>query len=538
MPKVIGARPVDRWENEVLKALIHQLPEDWVVLPSVKWTLKKNGYVRDGEADFVVLAPESGMIVVEVKGSREFKVLDDGTWSRQNSAGFWTQLKESPPEQATRNMHDLAGSLRESFGWIDFPGRYAYLVVYPQGEALRLPTMFDESTIATWQHMNQLASKLRRALERRDKPGRGDLFSKQVIESVVDHLKDRTFQIQKVDTEEDVDNDFGKINQLTRQQFASLKGLFELPNVAVIGPAGSGKTVLAIWRLKALIDEGQRALYVCYNRALAGSLQSVNPQYAEYIFNVDKLFLGFCPDAKQNAGRSEFHRETLPGMVIDKASELPSYDAILVDEGQDLSEDQIIALHDLLTREGGWAFFADWKQDLYFAGESAPIGAEVIFHLHYNCRNTVKINEATNAYLNTKIDSMPGMPEGTSPIVEATRDQGKRAWELAKQWSGSGGVAILSPFKYENSVMKGQKFGHGLRLSADIRDLGKEGCVYFSTIKSFKGIEAASIIVVDLAIPDQNRAFTDEDLYVACTRATSRLALISSRKEVAKHYSG
>ncbi|MEX0386026.1 nuclease-related domain-containing DEAD/DEAH box helicase [Spiribacter onubensis] len=536
MPKVIGARPVDRWENEVLKALIHQLSEDWVVLPSVKWTLEKNGYVRDGEADFVVLVPESGMIVVEVKGSKEFKVLDDGTWSRRNSDGSWTQLKESPPEQATRNMHDLVGCLRERFGCTDFPGRYGYLVVYPQGEALSLPTMFDESTIATWRHMNQIASRLRRTLDRRDKPGRGNLFSKQVIESIVDHLKDRSFQIQKVDTEEDVDTDFGKIKQLTRQQFASLKGLFELPNVAVIGPAGSGKTVLGIWRLKALIDEGQRALYVCFNRALAEALQWTNPDHAEYIFHIDKLFLSFFPDAKQKLGNSEFHRETLPGMVIDKAGELAKYDAILIDEGQDFSEDQIIALHDLLAPKGRWAFLADWRQDLYSAGESAPIGAEVIFYLHYNCRNTIKINQATNTYLNTKIDSMPGMPEGTSPIVEYTKDQGKRAWELARQWSGSGGVAILSPFKYENSVMKGQKVGHGLRLSTDIRDLGKEGTVYFSTIKSFKGIEAASIIVVELTIPGQNRAFTDEDLYVACTRATSRLALISSRKEVAKHY--
>ncbi len=536
MPRVIGTRSVDRWENEVLKALINQLPNDWVVLPSVKWTLEKNGYVRDGESDFVVLAPRSGMVVVEVKGSREFKVVDDGTWSRRNGDGTWAQLRESPPEQATRNMHDLVGSLREKFGWSDFPGRYAYLVVYPQGEVRSLPAMFDESTIATWRHMDQLASRLRRALDRRDKPGRGTLFSEQVIELVVDHLKDRRFHVEKVDTEEDVHSDSGKIDQLTRQQFASLKGLFELPNVAVIGPAGSGKTVLAMWRLKALIDEGQRALYVCFNRALAQALQLINPEHAEFILHVDRLFLGFFPESKGNAGHSEFHRETLPGMVIDKAGELPQYDAILVDEGQDFSEDQIIALHDLLTLEGFWAFFADWKQDLYSAGERAPIGADVIFHLHYNCRNTSKINQATNTYLKTKINSMPGMPEGVSPIVEHSKDQAKRAWELAKQWSGSGGVAILSPYRYENSAMKGQKVGHRLSLSTDIEDLGKQGNVYFSTIKSFKGIEAASIIVVDLAIPDQHRAFTAEDLYVACTRATTRLALLSSNKEVAEYY--
>ena len=536
MPRVIGTRPADRWENEVLKALKNQLPNDWIVMPSVKWTLEKNGYVRDGEADIVVLAPNSGMVVVEVKGSREFKVVEDGTWYRRSGDGAWVRLKESPPEQATRNMHDLAGTLRERFGWPDFPGRYAYLVVYPQGEAKSLPTMFDESTIATSRQMNQLAPRLRKALDRRDKPERGKKFSQQVIESILDHLKDRKFHVRKVDTEEDVDSDAARIDQLTRQQFASLKGLFELPNVAVIGPAGSGKTILAMSRLKAMTDEGQRALYVCFNRSLAEALRLLNPEHAEFIWNADRLFLDFCPEAKGKLGTNQFHRETLPGMVIDKSGTLPTYDAIVVDEGQDFSEDQIIALQDLLAADACWAFFADWNQDLYSVGESAPIGAEVIFHLYYNCRNTIRINQATNTYLEAKIDSMPGMPEGVSPTVEYNKHQAKRAWELARQWCGSGGVAILSPYKYEKSAMKGQTVGHRLSLSDDIKDLGKEGVVYFSTIKSFKGIEAESVIVVDLGIPGESNAFTAEDLYVACTRATTRLALLSSDKKVVEHY--
>ena len=74
MPKVIGPSPHNRWENEVLKAFRQQLPADWVVMPSVGWTLRKDDYVKDGEADFVVLAPGLGLVVIEVKGSKEFKV--------------------------------------------------------------------------------------------------------------------------------------------------------------------------------------------------------------------------------------------------------------------------------------------------------------------------------------------------------------------------------------------------------------------------------------------------------------------------------
>lgn len=531
MPRIIGNLPADRWENVVLQAFKNQLPTDWIVMPSVKWTLEKNGYVRDAEADFVVLAPELGLIVVEVKGSKEFKVGEDGVWLRKENNDTWTKLREAPPEQAMRNMYNLIEALNSKHGWSQFPGLFSYLVVYPQGKADSLPCMFDESTIATFRHMNQLASRLRVSLEKRGNGQRSNQFSTQILESIIDQLKNRKFHVQKVDTGEHVTNDVNKIEQLTRQQFASLKGLFQLPNVAIIGPAGSGKTILALWRLQALIDQGSRAIYVCYNRALAESLRFRNPDHAEFIWNVDRLFLEICPQHQRNNIDLEvFYSDLLPCLVLDQASTFEKYDAIIVDEGQDFSEERIIALQGLLVDEGQWSFFADWKQDLYSAGSGTPIGSDVVFHLHHNCRNTIKINDATNRYLKSSILSMPGMPIGEPPVIASVANQAKYAWELAKQWSSEGCVVILSPFRYENSAMKGEMSGFGLRLSTDIGDFGKKDTVFFSTIKSFKGMEATAIIVVDVCVPEQNKWFSREDLYVACTRATARLALISSKQ--------
>jgi len=122
MPRIIGNMSVEFWENKVLQALKHQLPADWVVMPSVMWTLNKNGYVRDGEADIVILVPNLGLVVVEVKGSKEFQVNEDGIWRRKQGDGTWLNLKESPPEQATRNMHDLTGVLNSKQRWESFPG--------------------------------------------------------------------------------------------------------------------------------------------------------------------------------------------------------------------------------------------------------------------------------------------------------------------------------------------------------------------------------------------------------------------------------
>ena len=534
MPKVIGPRPLNRWENEVLKAFRQQLPADWVVMPSIGWTLKKDGYVKDGEADFVVLAPGLGLVVIEVKGSKEFKVDGAGIWHRLQHDGSWFALRQSPPEQAMGNMHTLAGFLKEKYRWMEFPGRYAYLVIYPQGETRDLG-MFDESTVATRRHMNQLASRIRNALEKRGHGGLGEQFTLPVVERVIDQLKNRKFHLVKVDSGDDVEDDKTKIEQLTRQQFATLRGLFDLPRVAVLGPAGSGKTVLAIWRLKAHIDDGRRAIYVCFNKNLANSLRLLNPDHAEFIWSIDRLFLKICPGASVPVDKdrlAKFFGEELPGLVIDRSPSLDKYDAIIVDEGQDLSEFQALALHELLAGDGVWSFFADWRQDLYRRGTGTPIGAEVVFTLRHNCRNTRKINDATNRYARTAIPSMPGMPEGVTPTIEVVKNQADRAWTLAKQWSGEGAIAILSPYSLALSAMHGQKNGHGLKLSEDIKDLGARDTVYFSTIRSFKGIEAAAVIVVDLDVPGEREAFGEEDLYVASTRATTRLAMLSSRKEV------
>jgi hypothetical protein len=509
-------------------------------MPSVGWTLRKDDYVRDGEADFVVLAPGLGLVVIEVKGSKEFKVDGAGIWHRLEHDGSWFALRHSPAEQAMGNMHTLAGFLKEKYRWLEFPGRYAYLVIYPQGETRDLG-MFDESTVATRRHMNQLASRIRNALEKRGNGGLGAQFTTPVVEKIVDQLKNRRFHLVKVDSGDDVEDDKAKIEQLTRQQFATLRGLFDLPRVAVIGPAGSGKTVLAMWRLKACIDDGRRAVYVCFNKNLANSLQLLNPDHAEFIWSIDRLFHKLCPEATVPADRDrlgKFFGEELPGLVIDKSPSLEKYDAIIVDEGQDFSEFQALALHELLTDDGSWSFFADWRQDLYRKGAGTPIGAEVVFTLHHNCRNVRKINDASNRYVKKAIPSMPGMPEGMAPTIEATKNQAERAWELAKQWSGEGAIAILSPYSLGLSAMRGQKSGHGLRLSEDIKDLGAKDTVYFSTIRSFKGIEASVVIVVDLEIPGEKDAFGEEDLYVATTRATTRLAMLSPSGEVIRFFEG
>jgi DNA helicase IV len=281
---------------------------------------------------------------------------------------------------------------------------------------------------------------------------------------------------------------------------------------------------------------------------LAESLRRRNPGLAANIVTIDRFLLSLAGRQGQDAlpreasQKTVFFRETLPALAIDVASSFSpaeKYDALIVDEGQDFSELQLVALLEVLTpSDSSYVFFADWEQDVYSAASLGAIGVDVLFTLQHNCRNTVCINDTSNRLTARRVPSMPGVPAGTKPLVLRRSGAGAvatEAWVTARSWyNGPGSVAILSPFKLENSSMAASLKGHGLSLVTSLDEWDTPDTVYFSTIKSFKGIEAPTVIVVDVNLPDASPSFRREDAYVACTRATTRLALITSNDVAAK----
>lgn len=76
-------------ERLVYLALRDQLSNDYVVLHSYPWLRPdRDGNLREGEADFVILHQSKGMLVLEVKGG-ELRY-HKGAWQRKKSFGFET----------------------------------------------------------------------------------------------------------------------------------------------------------------------------------------------------------------------------------------------------------------------------------------------------------------------------------------------------------------------------------------------------------------------------------------------------------------
>lgn len=550
MPRILGPVPADRWEQEVRRQFAAQLPRDWVVICNVAWTVRNGNLVLDGQSDFVVLIPGHGMVIAEVKGSRGVRVGEDGCWyaikyERGVPTDKEVRLKEPPPEQATRNAHQLAEIVTKARGWHSFPGAFAYVVIYPNGEVVASSPLLDASTLVTKKHMHDLAGRLRGALVVRNSERTGKAFGAAACDEVATILAKLGFEVRAIDTEVEAQEDDQTIDQLTRQQFAALKGAFELPRVAILGPAGSGKTVLALWKLKALLEEGRRALYVCFNKALAEYLRIKNPECAGSIVSVDAFFHGIGKPPAMRGDPGAYFGELLPQHVLDAALLMDSgekYEAIIVDEGQDFGDSRTIALLELLRGpEAQWVFFADWNQDVYRTKSDTPLGAEVVFRLYHNCRNTISVTVATNRYCAMTVEPMPGSPQGEPPLLDfrgTSAAMAVRAWEIIHELAPEGGAAILGPYKLENSCLVGSLRGHGLKLTQDPSKLGVPGYVYYSTVRAFKGLEAAVVVVVQAEAPGSIPSLSLEDLYVACTRARSRLAIVAGSESARGWFAG
>ena len=163
------------------------------------------------------------------------------------------------------------------------------------------------------------------------------------------------------------------------------------------GPAGAGKSVVVACRAAELAQQSSSVLIVCFNITLLNYLRDLTVRHvaasAQIRRSVDFLnFDQWCkrvcrmnaPVAYRQVWKDHFEtsagqqrkdddpRRTLDevaglvqGLYQDGASTLPTYDAILVDEGQDFDPRWWETLRQALNPDGEMILVADKTQDIY-----------------------------------------------------------------------------------------------------------------------------------------------------------------------------
>ena len=242
-------------ERRVFNALAG-CPDDWTIFHGVARSEKTKGRRRvpGGECDFIVCIPNVGWVVVEVKG-QGVRFLDN-RWVREYR-GRRDSLNETPVMQARQNAHDMRDYLRGiandlgrcPFFWaVAFPFEYVASPENNTGNTLSPVDCADANNIKN--AIDRIVSQTRERLGLPDP--RGGLPLQDVVEAFrtkVEVAADMVM-LQSEQT----------FFHLSNEQSDALAGAALIDEVLVEGPAGSGKTLLAMHIAREAARYGLRTL--------------------------------------------------------------------------------------------------------------------------------------------------------------------------------------------------------------------------------------------------------------------------------------
>ena len=553
LPEVSPSEIEHASEEPVYLALRRELGDDYVVLHSYPWLRPWRGdALAEGEADFVVLHPTRGLLILEVKGGETIRH-DGNRWFRDTDNG--PREFQDPFNQARRNMHallDIAGE--RSGGRIrrrDFV--HGYAVVFPHLDYEgRPPPNADKAIVISRRNLPHMAQAIETAFaawtdEARRLPR--DRYRMLLHDCLMPQF--RVFRPVGPDLSQATE----QLLELTETQAEVFSGLYVQDRVLVEGSAGSGKTFLALHRALAFAREGKKTLFVCFNRELAAWLRR---QVAEDPTTVEfrglltfEHFHGLAADLAAKAGiafrpadgrspTEAFWNDEVPDLMEQAAVELGMdgqgvlFDAIVVDEAQDFSLGWWYALTQslLLESDGPLYAFIDPNQSLRGEVQWPEVEFAAHFRLTINCRNTRRIAAASASVLNLEPDTFPRAPVGgplrvlraSSPshqkglVMQELRSLLRREDVPPEQ------IAVIGPAAKKNGSLSDLTEVDGIPIVTSVQEWRDGGGILVTTARSFKGLEAEVVVLYDLG--GFGRLFRREDLYVACTRAKVLLIAI------------
>ena len=340
---------------------------------------------------------------------------------------------------------------------------------------------------------------------------------------------------------------------LTEEQFRCLDQIEDNSRCLIQGPAGTGKTLLALEEVKRSVAKGEKVAVFCFNNMLGNWLknyfaladESLRPAFVGtfHSFLYSCVYSGETPQGSPSTPKMHnYFWEELPLLaqeVLSKRGLL--FDKVVIDEAQDLINTEYLNVIDLIIKggisRGKWSLFGDFEMQAIYSNnnnleEMLAILEErtsfIRYKLKVNCRNTKPIGEEikyitgfdSSYYSYSKIDGPP-----VNYIIY--KDDGEQRCkvesllkELADEKVDASCITILSPVIKENSIVS-------LLNTSTVRDYTPDymNSVSFSTIHAYKGLENTVIILTDI------ESFEHEKLmYVGLSRARTALYIFETEQ--------
>lgn len=489
---------------------------------SVAWQYKRNGAQGDGEADFVVIAPDKGILILEVKGGGV--EIEDGQWFTTNARGERNKIKD-PFEQAKDSKYALLGYIKETA---------PELVQYPIVHGVVFPDITVDGSLAfnapreiliDANELKSLDKSINRIFEHW---GRAKLVQPSSIKTYVSLLAP-TKTVKRLLSNDVIDVSENLI-ELTNQQMLVLHATRRMKRAVVYGGAGTGKTILATERARQLSADGLKTLLVCYNTPLKEYLQSGMADSNVEVESFHTLAIKVAKMAKiplpMSLESEWFERDVVDVFKKSVESSSLAYDAILIDEAQDFSLEWIAAIEGIVRDGGYFLLFADSHQNLYKRGWTVPLDFGE-YELSVNCRNSKQIAEKVAKLFGDQLaGKMANGPEPT--LVEYERESQIIPYTinlleslLLEQGLSAKQVVVLTDSNQLVKELRSMVVGPHVLTTLDRLGIPVE------TIHRFKGLERDVVILV------LTNKMNDKDLiplsYVGMSRARAMLYVVAGQ---------
>jgi hypothetical protein len=405
-PSVMAPDVSSEAEKTLYSLFASHLPNDYLVFHSVAWQSRSEIYgVRDGEADFVIVHPSLGILVLEVKGGYIDYDGVDGVWLQSGHV-----MRKDPFEQAKVFKYELLKLLKTDGYWANRHICITHAVAFPDVVVPKYPLtlqaprclIFDKrDTLAVSEWVVEHFAYARGNGSYAELGTHGIRFLQNLL-APIRHLR----SLLGVDIQAEA----AEFVRLTEQQCRLIDFIARVPRAAIAGCAGSGKTMLAAHKARQLAAEGLSVLLTCFNKNLAAFLRedylAERPSTLEIVH-----FHGLAHELVRQSGQvfgpktdegwDTYFASRLPEQMataIDKIG--PQYKAIIVDEAQDFQENWWLPLQLLLSDPDNdiLYLFYDNNQNIYGGLQRVKNIVKNEYPLRENCRNTQKINELVNNF--------------------------------------------------------------------------------------------------------------------------------------------
>lgn len=528
---------------------------NWIVLHS----LDVAQHVRQlsGEADFVIIVPSLGVLCLEVKGCHSLR-RDNGLWFYgRDPVGD----PRGPFKQASQAMHSLRKQIsqkEQNLSRVPFCSAVAFpFVKFSATSSEWHPWQIIDATLLKQHSIATIISNILRNARRHIETqlsARWFIDREQLptIQQVTDIIKILRPNFEFL---EDISDrrlrSQTEITRYTEEQFAALDMMEDNPRVLFTGPAGTGKTFLALEAARRAACAGEKVLLVCFNRLLGQWMARSSSVRSDKITtsSFHQLMIALAGITPPKTPDNFFWVEKVPEAALLKLlsdhGEIEKFDVVIIDEIQDLLHEPYLDVLDLVLKggliNGSWRIFGDFERQMLYGQRREQIdnllkmrfGAFARGTLRINCRNTPRIAAISQllGQLSPNYSRILRSDDRVEPIIRyyATPSQQRKeivkAIEcLYKESYHCDDIVILSP-KANPRCAAADITEKPWSVQLSPFDNTSAGRVRYTTVQSFKGLESAAVIVTD--IESMASELFSSLFYVATTRAQERLCIIA-----------